>query len=150
MVRIVFDPRKRNPCSTYVTPLSRTPESFFPLFNLNEVCICNHYSGRAPRTLHWKGYLMTLGFVVVLADFKTNPTMVSQEVCIIITLFKVIWIFNCSHRSPHSEALAHVKRSNRSTMGNRTGLSMHPRNFGCYKIDRPYVRPYVDVKGHTY
>ena len=80
IVRIVFYPRKRNPCSTYVISLSRTPESFFPLFNLNEVCICNHYSGRAPRTLHWKGYLMTLGFVVVLADFKTNPTMVSQEV----------------------------------------------------------------------
>ena len=35
-------------------------------------------------------------------------------------------------------------------MGNRTGLSMHPRNFGCYQIVRPYVRPYVDVKGHTY
>ena len=35
-------------------------------------------------------------------------------------------------------------------MGNRTGLSMHSRNFGCYKIVRPYVRPYVDVTGHTY
>ena len=51
-----------------------------------------------------------------------------------------------------SGALARARCTQRSTMGNKIWLSMHPRNFFCDKIVRTYVHPFMlaDVKCQTY